>query len=485
MSRSMLQARIPTHCSPAGSISASGRSAAACALAASFGILLGFPVLRLRGDYLAIVTLGFGEIIRIILLNWYQVTAARPGCPTSRARPSSAWSSPARRPRAKRPFTSSWSGVFWLPPSRVSYFLILILALITNAFVLRIRKLPIGRAWEALREDEIACRALGINPTNTKLTAFALGAMFGGFGGSFFATCQGFISPESFTFIESATILAIVVLGGMGSQIGVVFAAMVLILLPEFGREFEQFRMLLFGAAMVMIMVAAARPVRPSRADHTPARQSRDRRRRAGTAVNAPAPLLDVEHLTMRFGGLVAIDDSSFTAQRADHRDHRPERRRQDHGVQLPHRLLQADGRSAYLSPMVSAAARADGRASYRPRRVARTFQNIRLFGQMSVLENLVVAQHNALMRASGYTVLGVGLRQLSPRRGSGGRTGADWLGRIGLTARADWNAANLLHGDQRRLEIARAMCTEPKLLCLDEPAAGLNPARPPSSASR
>jgi branched-chain amino acid transport system permease protein len=135
------------------------------------------------------------------------------------------------------------------------YFLILILALVTNFFVTRIRKLPIGRAWEALREDEIACRALGINPTNTKLTAFALGAMFGGFAGSFFATRQGFISPESFTFIESATVLAIVVLGGMGSQIGVVLAAMVLVLLPEFGREFAQYRMLLFGAAMVAIMV--------------------------------------------------------------------------------------------------------------------------------------------------------------------------------------------------------------------------------------
>jgi branched-chain amino acid transport system permease protein len=121
--------------------------------------------------------------------------------------------------------------------------------------VLRIRKLPISRAWEALREDEIACRALGINPTNTKLTAFALGAMFGGFAGSFFATRQGFISPESFTFIESALVLAIVVLGGMGSQIGVVLAALVLVLLPEFGREFAQFRMLLFGAAMVMIMI--------------------------------------------------------------------------------------------------------------------------------------------------------------------------------------------------------------------------------------
>jgi branched-chain amino acid transport system permease protein len=135
------------------------------------------------------------------------------------------------------------------------YYLILLLALLTAFVTIRLRRMPVGRAWEALREDEIACRALGINPTNTKLTAFALGAMFGGFGGSFFATRQGFISPESFTFIESATILAIVVLGGMGSQIGVVVAAMVLVLLPEFGREFEQFRMLLFGAAMVMIMV--------------------------------------------------------------------------------------------------------------------------------------------------------------------------------------------------------------------------------------
>jgi branched-chain amino acid transport system permease protein len=135
------------------------------------------------------------------------------------------------------------------------YYLALALALITNLFVLRIRKLPIGRAWEALREDEIACKALGINPTNTKLTAFALGAMFGGFAGSFFATRQGFISPESFTFIESAIILAIVVLGGMGSQIGVVLAAAVIVLLPEIGREFETYRMLIFGAAMVLIMI--------------------------------------------------------------------------------------------------------------------------------------------------------------------------------------------------------------------------------------
>ncbi|MGB1025523.1 MAG: ABC transporter permease subunit, partial [Rhodospirillaceae bacterium] len=122
-------------------------------------------------------------------------------------------------------------------------------------FTNRMRRLPAGRAWEALREDEIACRSLGINPTNVKLSAFALGAMFGGFAGSFFATRQGFISPESFTFIESAVILAVVVLGGMGSQIGVVVAAFFLIVLPEVFREFDQYRMFVFGAAMVAVMV--------------------------------------------------------------------------------------------------------------------------------------------------------------------------------------------------------------------------------------
>ena len=225
-------------------------------LAATFGILLGFPVLRLRGDYLAIVTLGFGEIIRIILLNWYDVTRGPDGL-SGIPRPTLFGMEFTRRPDEGEVAFHQFFGLDYSGYHRVVflYLLALILALVTNLFVLRIRKLPIGRAWEALREDEIASRALGINPTNTKLTAFALGAMFGGFAGSFFATRQGFISPESFTFVESALILAIVVLGGMGSQIGVVLAALVLILLPELGREFEQFRMLLFGAAMVAIMV--------------------------------------------------------------------------------------------------------------------------------------------------------------------------------------------------------------------------------------
>jgi branched-chain amino acid transport system permease protein len=224
--------------------------------AAMFGVILGFPVLRLRGDYLAIVTLGFGEIIRIILINWWQVTGGPNGV-SNIPRPSFFGMPFQRRaPEGVTPF-HEFFGLEFTAEHRIVflYFVILALALLTNLFTLRIRRLPVGRAWEALREDEIACRALGINPTNTKLSAFAIGAMFGGFAGAFFATRQGFISPESFTFIESAIILAIVVLGGMGSQAGIVIAAVVLVTLPEFGRQFAEFRMLIFGAAMVAIMV--------------------------------------------------------------------------------------------------------------------------------------------------------------------------------------------------------------------------------------
>jgi branched-chain amino acid transport system permease protein len=223
-------------------------------LAAFWGVILGFPVLRLRGDYLAIVTLAFGEIIRIVLINWVSLTGGPNGV-SGIPRPSffglsfSAGGGPG-----------SFSDFFGLEPSPTHrvvflYYLILGLALLTNWVTLRLRRQPLGRAWEALREDEIACRALGINVTNTKLTAFAIGAMFGGFAGAFFATRQAFVSPESFTFIESAIILAIVVLGGLGSQLGVALAALVMIGGFEAFRDLEEWRMLVFGGAMVVIMV--------------------------------------------------------------------------------------------------------------------------------------------------------------------------------------------------------------------------------------
>ena len=238
-------------------------------LAAFWGILLGFPVLRLRGDYLAIVTLAFGEIIRVVLLNWYEFTGGPDGL-SSIPRPDFFGLEFSRWPKEGQETFHTFFNLEFSSLHRIIflYYIILVLALITNWVTLRLRRLPMGRAWEAMREDEIACKSLGINTVTTKLSAFAIGAMFGGFAGSFFATKQGFISPESFVFLESAIILAIVVLGGMGSQIGVAIAAIVLIggleylrdvtfLQLIFGEDFDpkQWRMVIFGFLMVSVMV--------------------------------------------------------------------------------------------------------------------------------------------------------------------------------------------------------------------------------------
>ena len=249
-------------------------------LAALWGIMLGFPVLRLRGDYLAIVTLAFGEIVRMVLLNWTNLTNGPNGI--SNIPKPTFFGLPFGQTAAGGGETfSSFFGLRYDPIHAVIflYYVIFALALVTNLVTLRLRRLPIGRAWEAMREDEIACRSLGINTTNTKLTAFGTGALFGGFAGSFFATRQGFISPESFTFMESATILAIVVLGGMGSQLGVALSAIVMVggfealrhtsgLKVIFGSDFDPslYRMLLFGLAMVAIMVWRPRGIIGSRA---------------------------------------------------------------------------------------------------------------------------------------------------------------------------------------------------------------------------
>ena len=233
-------------------------------LAGLWGVILGFPVLRLRGDYLAIVTLAFGEIIRIILINWYSMTNGPDGI--SRIPKLTffglSFDRYGNEPKFHDFFGIPYDGIYRII---FMYYVLLGLALIVNIVTHRLRRLPVGRAWEALREDEIACRSLGINVTTTKLTAFATGAVFAGIGGSFFATRQGFISPESFTFQESALVLAIVVLGGLGSQMGVVVAATVLIGSSEFFRELVEYRMLIFGASMVAIMLWRPRGIVSSR----------------------------------------------------------------------------------------------------------------------------------------------------------------------------------------------------------------------------
>ena len=206
-------------------------------LGAILGLLLGFPVLRLRGDYLAIVTLGFGEIIRLVLENWGEVTMGPSGI-SSIARPA---------------FFGLKMGV--IGSTLYMYYIMIGLMVFTIFCVNRLQNSRIGRAWLALREDEIACQAMGIDKVKTKLLAFALGATWAGMAGVVFAAKTTFINPASFTFWESAIILSIVVIGGMGSIRGVIAGAIILILVPEYLRDFAQFRMLLFGAIMVMVMV--------------------------------------------------------------------------------------------------------------------------------------------------------------------------------------------------------------------------------------
>jgi branched-chain amino acid transport system permease protein len=202
-----------------------------------FGIILGFPVLRLRGDYLAIVTLGFGEIIRLVLENWNEFSFGPSGI-------------------ANIPRPGFFGMDLTLHQSHIYlYYLMVGLSLLTVFIVRRLQDSRIGRAWMALREDEIACQAMGIDKIKTKLSAFALGATWAGMGGVMFAAKTTFINPASFTIWESIIILCIVVLGGMGSIIGVICGAFILILLPEYLRAFSEYRMLIFGAVLILMMV--------------------------------------------------------------------------------------------------------------------------------------------------------------------------------------------------------------------------------------
>jgi len=206
-------------------------------LGAFFGIMLGFPILRLRGDYLAIVTLGFGSIAKIVIENWEEFTNGAKGI--------------ANIPRP---------GLFGLEMSidaatTYTYYLMLLMVLFTIFVTNRLKDSRIGRAWMALREDEIACVAMGVDMARTKLSAYAFGAFWAGAVGVIFAARNTYINPNSFTFMESAIVLSIVVLGGMGSIIGVIIAALVLILMPEYLRAFADYRMLVFGAVMVLMMI--------------------------------------------------------------------------------------------------------------------------------------------------------------------------------------------------------------------------------------
>ena len=208
------------------------------ALAGLFGVALGYPTLRLRGDYLAIVTLGFGEIIRITLNNWRELTNGPMGI--------------MNIPHPRIALFPVGAFEFGLKV-QAYYFFVLGLAVLSVFVVRRLVHSRVGLAWKAIREDELAAGVMGVNVRRTKLLAFALGASFAGLAGSFFAARAGFVSPESFTFAESVLVVCIVVIGGAGSLLGVIAGAVVFIALPELLREMARYRMLAFGAAMVFL----------------------------------------------------------------------------------------------------------------------------------------------------------------------------------------------------------------------------------------
>ncbi len=465
-------------------------------LAALFGVLLGAPTLRLRGDYLAIVTLGFGEVIRILLNNLDAITNG----PRGVINIDPATLDPARLPRKSvetarlllyPPLPDFLHGLPLTLSSPVQYYyLILILCVAAIFFSSRMEGSRIGRAWAAIREDEDAAQTMGINKTTTKLLAFAMGASTAGFSGVIFSGLQGFVSPESFILLESVTILAMVVLGGMGSLPGVVLGAILLVILPEVLREYAQYRLTIFGLGLTLMMlvrpqglwpvrVRGAAPDDVSAPDREPGAPTPASRRvellsdAAQDAGETPGDgFLVIDAVEKNFGGLRAVHDVSFAVARA-----------QLVAVIGPN----GAGKTTLFNlitgvyPVSAGAIRFRGRPLHGlpPHQVtalgvARTYQNIRLFKGMSVLDNVLVGTHcrtrAGVLDAMLKTHRATGEDMVSRERA---RTLLDF---VGTRKYEDQLAMNLPYGDQRRLEIARALATRPGLLLLDEPAAGMNP---------
>ncbi len=494
----------------------------AVAVAMVAGVVLGAPTLRLRGDYLAIVTLGFGEIVRIVAQNSNSLGEARgiTGIP----HPSAVLGSEFRfKP---------------LP----YYYVTLAAVVLAVVLIVRLNRSRVGRAWAAIREDEDAAEAMGVHTFTMKLWAFAMGAAIGGLGGWIYASKVSFISPDNFPFFFSVIVLAAVVLGGMGSIPGVIAGGFAIAFLPEYLRAaaagetltrwlntltggnvgtITEYRVLLFGLALVVMMVFRPQGLLPSRQRAAELAEAGPTGGLAATPgvteepdPNGPAPVpaqaagpdmpaapatrgdvkgegdvalpeavtaagaadtdvvLELRSVTMEFGGVVAMSEVSLTVERG-----------QIFGIIGPN----GAGKTTLFNCVTgvfrpaSGAILLNGRSTLgrKPHRIteagiARTFQNIRLFPNMTALENVMVGADARHRTSVPGAVLGL------PRHRREERTGRAEAQRlleyVGIARRAGERGRNLPYGDQRRLEIARAIATGPSVLLLDEPAAGMNP---------
>jgi len=404
--------------------------------AALAGYLVGKPSLRLRGDYLAIVTLGFGEIIRVIIEN--------------------------------TPFFGGAIGLSPIP-HRADFAWIWAVAIGTILVAKRLRDSTHGRAFLSVREDEVAAEAMGIDTTGYKVRAFVISAFFAGVAGALSGAFEGNLAPQSFTFVRSFEVVAMVVLGGMGSITGSTIAAAILTILPEYLRAVANLRMVIYSIALIGLMLVRPRGLMGTREIWDWWRERRGRRPSGNREVNEA--LIDVRNATIRFGGLTAVCDFSLQVR--------------------PRELValigpNGAGKTTVFNLLTGVYPPNEGTIKVRGRDTrglsphdiahlgcARTFQNIRLFRELTAFDNVRVACHHLTRESIAAAV----------RHGSLAEQEEKWVAErseellevMGLSQRRDELAKNLPYGEQRRLEIARALATGPQVLLLDEPAAGTN----------
>jgi branched-chain amino acid transport system permease protein len=456
---------------------------------ACFGVFFGAPTLRLRGDYLAIVTLGFGEIVPVVARNWDWFTNGAQGM------------GGIRTPKL-------FGFDFGFSPLPY-YFLGLALVAVAVFVSFRLQESRVGRAWMAIREDELAAGAMGVNHVRYKLLAFAIGAAVAGLAGTFYVAKLTTATPEMFQFPVSVMILVMVVLGGMGSVRGVVLAALLLaflqsVILQELGMWVNAFGRavgspylqkvqlitsleLIFGLILVLMMLFRREGLWPAMrrvAALTREQQTALPGRAAAvelswatpTAADAPSrPLLEVDGLTKRFGGVAAADGISFEVNTGELVSViGPNGSGKTTLFNLITGLVQRDTGTIRLE-----GAEISGLPSHEivQRGVARTFQNIRLFNNLSVLENLLVGEHTRLRAGALGAIFRPPRVREEERRAV--ESALEVLGLFGnrLIPRLDHPVYGLSYANRRRTEISRAIMTRPKLLLLDEPAAGMNPA--------
>jgi len=404
--------------------------------AALAGWLVGKPSLRLRGDYLAIVTLGFGEIIRVIIEN--------------------------------TPFFGGAIGLSPIP-HRADFAWIWAVAIVTILVAKRLRDSTHGRAFLSVREDEVAAEAMGIDTTGYKVRAFVISAFFAGVAGALSGAFEGNLAPQSFTFVRSFEVVAMVVLGGMGSITGATIAAAVLTILPEYLRAVANLRMVIYSIALIALMLLRPRGLLGTREVWDWWRKRRPPR--VPGRREASEALIDVRHATIRFGGLTAVCDFSLEVR--------------------PRELValigpNGAGKTTVFNLLTGVYPPSEGTIKILCRDTrglsphaiahlgcARTFQNIRLFRELTAFDNVRIACHHLTHESMAAAVRQGALSEQEEKWVA--ERSEEMLEIMGLTNRRNELAKNLPYGEQRRLEIARALATGPQVLLLDEPAAGTN----------